>query len=88
MQRSFFIAIFVGIHIAFVLLLIAKQSRFIELSYEKQRQEQLLRDLSHRKNELQQQLYQQTNPTTIAKRATSELAMKPLRLKQIRQVPT
>ena len=84
MKKAYFIALFVGMHIIFIILQIHKQSSFIKLSYDKQRLEKEKRELLAQKDTLTQQLSQLQDHDVIKQFALNELNMKQVSLKQIR----
>ena len=86
MNRSFFIAIFVSAHIAFVLLTIHKQNAFIQLSYEKQRKEKAILALREQKKQLTQERYALHSHEQVKKVAQQQLHLEPIKISQIRKV--
>lgn len=84
MKKAYFITLFVGMHIIFIILQIHKQSSFIKLSYDKQRLEKEKRELLTQKDTLTQQLSQLQDHETIKEFALNRLKMKQVSLKQIR----
>lgn len=86
MKRSYFIALFVLVHTLFIAIQIDKQSRLVQLSYEKQRHEKEKNTLSSKKQELTNSLYALKNPSQVKQYATTELTMKPLELKKVKRI--
>ncbi len=84
MKKAYFITLFVGMHIIFIILQIHKQSSFIKLSYDKQRLEKEKRELLTQKDTLTQQLSQLQDHDVIKQFALNRLKMKQVSLKQIR----
>lgn len=84
MKKAYFITLFVGMHIIFIILQIHKQSSFIKLSYDKQRLEKEKRELLAQKDTLTQQLSQLQDHETIKEFALNTLKMEQVSLKQIR----
>lgn len=84
MKKAYFITLFVGMHVIFIILQIHKQSSFIKLTYEKQRLEKEKRELLAQQDTLTQQLSQLQDHDAIKEFALTKLNMKQISLKQIR----
>lgn len=84
MKRPFFISCFIGAHILFVLLVIHKQNKFIEFSYEKQRKEKMVAQLRELKKKLERERYALTSHERVKTFAHKELGMEPMSIKQLR----
>ena len=87
MKRSPFILIVVGVNLFFVFFLIYKNSRIVELSFQKQQQEKVKITLLKEKDRLQQQLCVVQNRTAIQQFAKNELKMEKISAKQIKTLP-
>lgn len=84
-QKRAFLICFVAAHVIFIFFYIHKESQFIKLSYEKQKQEKLQSDLTHLKQQLTHALYQAHNKLAIKTYALKELHMRKVRLSQIKK---
>lgn len=87
MKKYTFIAIFIVLHLFFIVLQIHKQSIFIRYFYRKQRLEQEHKQLHMRKQELEQQLAELHNPESVKQFAQEELSMKLIERKHIKKYP-
>jgi hypothetical protein len=88
MKKKTFITIFIAFHICFIAVKIDKQSRFIKLSYEKQRLETERQKLLAKKQELTNALYVLKKPASVKQFAKEKLAMEPLNLKRVKRMHT
>lgn len=88
MKKKYFIALFIGFHIIFIALKIDKQSRFVKLSYEKQKLETNATLLKERKQKLTNHLYALKQPSSVKKFAQTELNMEPLNLQRVKRIPS
>lgn len=86
MRKKYFIALFIFCHITFIGLKIDKQSRFVKLSYEKQKLEIEKETLIHRQQELTHHLYALKKPSSVKRFAHEQLQMKPLNLKRVKRI--
>jgi Tfp pilus assembly protein PilO len=86
MKRSIFITIFISIHILFVGLQIHKHGLFVQLSYQKQKQEKLKDELLQRKQELAHQLHAAKAPTLIKQYVVQKNGMERVKLAQIKRL--
>lgn len=87
MKRSTFIAIFTITHVMFILLIIHKQNRFINLSYQKQKKEKQKVELVEKKKDLMRQQYVLTNLQHVKQIAQETLLMKPTTISQVQKLP-
>lgn len=87
MKRGFFIAAFIVLHVLFVALKIDKQSKTMQLSYEKQRLEKEHSQLITQKKQLTQQLYSFQNLVTVKKMAQQQ-DLEPLKLSTVKRITT
>jgi Tfp pilus assembly protein PilO len=87
MKKKAFIVLFLTVHVLFIVLQIDKQSRMVKLSYTKQKEEQTLKTLFHKKQALVNELYRLKNKQGIKKYAQTHLKMKPLKIKQVQRIP-
>lgn len=85
-KKSLFISCFIGVHILFVLLVIHKQNKFIEFSYEKQRKEKMIAQLRELKKKLERERYILTSYERVKSFAQKELGMEPMSIKQFRNI--
>ena len=85
MKKVSFATLFIVIQIFFVVLIIYKQSKKIEYSYEKQRYENKKKKLSQKKKELIEELYRLKSYSSAKKYARSK-KMKKVRLNQIKTI--
>lgn len=85
MKRSWFITLFISTHILFILLIIHKQNRFIDLSYQNQKKEKQKNELLNSKKELTNQLYAQANHSHIKTYAIKN-GMEPISLAQVKKI--
>lgn len=88
MKKATFFFFFITAQCIFFLLSINKQSSFTKLSYQYQKDEQILLELKSKKQRLANQLCLLQNPTTIKKIAQEKLELQPLQLKQIQRLPS
>lgn len=86
MKKPHFAIIFLGAHVAFILLIIHKQNLFINLSYEKQKKEQLRTTLKEQKQQLLQQHYALSNHKDIKGFAHTQLTMEPITMAQVKKL--
>lgn len=87
MKRGLFIFAFIVLHVLFVALKIDKQSRTMQLSYEKQRLEKEHSQLITQKKQLTQQLYSFQNLDTVKKMAQQQ-GLEPLKLSTVKRIAT
>ncbi|MFT6765684.1 MAG: Tfp pilus assembly protein PilO [Alteromonas naphthalenivorans] len=87
MKKKAFIVLFLTVHVLFIALQIDKQSRMIKLSYTKQKKENALKTLFHKKQALVNELYRLKNKQEIKAYAHTHLKMKPLKIKQVQRIP-
>lgn len=85
-RKNLFFVVFIIVNIVFIFLQIHKQSRFVNLAYEKQRLEKEKDQLIQKKNNLTQEFYQLKNPTSIKDFAKNKLDMKTIKLTQIKKI--
>lgn len=86
MNKKLFITTIIGTHIIFVMLHIHTYSRIIKQSYQKQKNEQLRLTLTHKKQQLTQQLYLLKEQVAIKQFALEQLHLEPINLKQVRKL--
>ncbi len=86
MKRSWFITLFVSVHILFVLLVIHKQNNFIALSYEHQRKHKRILELQDEKKQLLHEQYALTSHAHVKKFAQTKLGMEPVRITQMKKL--
>ena len=86
MKRAAFLVVFIIAQICFIVLLIYKQSKIIEISYQKQRNEKTKDRLFQKKSDLIQKLYEIKNHSKIKQYAAEELKMKKVGLSQIKKI--
>lgn len=87
MKRSPFILVFIGVNLFFVSFLVYKNSRIVELSFQKQQHEKNKTALLKEKDRLQQQLCVVQNRSAIKQYAKKELKMEKMSPQQIRSLP-
>lgn len=86
MKQNTFIILFIGTHIFFITAQIYKQSKFVKLSYDKQKHESEKEKLLKKKQELTNTLYALENPIKIKEFATTTLHMEPLSINQVKRI--
>ncbi|HRN78600.1 MAG TPA: hypothetical protein PLU71_05130 [Candidatus Dependentiae bacterium] len=86
MKRIFFVSTFIVAHVGFIFLQIHKHAQFIQASYRKQKNEQLLAKLNHEKEQRVQKLYALQNKDQIKQYAQHHLAMSSVKLNQIKKI--
>lgn len=87
MKRKSFIALFIGVHLIFIILQIDKQSKMVRLSYLKQHYEKELATLTAQSATLAMNIQKQKNKKKIKLFAQKELGMQPLVLKTVKRIP-
>lgn len=87
MKKKSFIVLFLAVHVIFIVLQIDKQSKMVKLSYTKQKEEQVRKALSNKKQALINRLYALRNKQKIKTYAQTHLKMKPLKIKQVQRIP-
>lgn len=85
MKKRVFLVTFVVTQLFFVFFHIHKQSRIISLSYDKQKYEKLKAELLQQKQQLQQTLHIAHARSTIKQYAETTLALKPMRINQVKK---
>ncbi len=85
MKKVSFATLFIVTQIFFVVLIIYKQSKKIEFSYEKQKYEKMTMELLQKKKELTEELYRLKSYSSAKKYARSK-NMKRVRLDQIKTI--
>lgn len=86
MKRSMFFILFVFTQIVFVVLIITKKNRFIELSYQKQKKERFKQELEGKKLALVQEKSLLTRHANVQAFAQKVLHMETVRLTQIKKL--
>jgi cell division protein FtsL len=87
LHKKPFVTLIIITHIAFVFMLIYRQTWFTTLSYKQQAAERQRNELVEKKEALTQQLYRLKNPQHVKKYATHTLGMKKISLKQVKKLP-
>jgi cell division protein FtsL len=87
MKRSPFILIVIGVNLFFVFFLVYKNSRIVQLSFQKQQHEKTKTALLKERDRLQQQLCVVQNRTAIKQFAKDELKMEKITSRQIKSLP-
>lgn len=85
--KPFFFMVFVGVQLLLICISIDKQSRFVKLAYEKQAYERKIKLLIDQEQKLINRLHALQNHAKIALFAQEKLGMKPLFLKNIKDLP-
>ena len=88
MKKNYFIALFIGVHVIFIVFQIDKQSRLVRLSYEKQKLETEKAELKARKQLLANNFHEIKSPSRIKEFAIKNLAMKPVTISQVKRIPS
>jgi hypothetical protein len=88
MHKLTFLFTVLGTQLLLVFLLIHKSGQFIKESYQKQKLELAKSELVHKKEIYTNQLYACKNPAIIKKFAQTELGMQPVKLSQIKRLPS
>ncbi len=83
MKKNFFITLFIGVHISFFFLQIHKQMQFIKESFTKQRNEQTVSKLIHKKQAKLNELHALQSRQEVASYAQKKLAMRPVLVTQL-----
>lgn len=86
MKRSTFVAIFALSNLCMVLLHIHKHSKIIELSFTKQKLENLKQKLVEKKRGLTHQIQALHNLRDVKQFALNELALKPAKISQVKKM--
>lgn len=86
MKRSTFLALFICVNLAFVVVHIHKQSRFIRLSYVKQKSESEKEKLAKELQSLTLQVQTLHDRAQVRKFATDMLQLKPAKISQIKKI--
>ncbi|GMU19408.1 MAG: hypothetical protein AMXMBFR12_06000 [Candidatus Babeliales bacterium] len=87
MKQSTFVTLFACCNLGMLLLHIHKQSKMIELSFTKQKLETQRITLLKQKQELTHQLHALHNLRDVKQFALNELALKPVKISQIKKIP-
>ncbi len=87
MKRSPFILIASGVNLFFIFFLIYKNSRLVELSFQKQQQEKTKALLLKEQERLQRTLCALQNGAAVHQFAKNELHMQKIVAKQIKSLP-
>jgi len=83
MKKNLFITLFIGVHISFFFLQIHKQMQFIKESFTKQRNEQTVSKLTHKKQAKLNELYALQNRQDVRSYAQKKLALRPVSMNQL-----
>jgi|GEM_PF-2672176 len=86
LHKKHFLALIIVTSVAFVFMLIYKQTWLTKLSYKQQEVEKKQNELVEKKEALTQKLYRLKNPRTVKKYATRHLGMKKMSLKQAKKI--
>jgi cell division protein FtsL len=86
MKKKPFLAVFIGVHLCFVVLLIHKSSRFVQESYRTQQCESTTKQLELEKQTLLCKLNAAQSKTAIKAFAQQKLGMKPIAINQIHKL--
>ncbi len=86
MKRSPFILIVMSVQVLLIFFLIYKNSRIVELSFQKQQQEKVKNALLKEKERLQQKLCMAQDKTAIKHYAQHELKMEKINPKAIKSL--
>lgn len=86
MRRNSFIVLFITVNIAIIFLIIYKQNIFIKYSFQRQKYEKELEDLTTKKESLVQELYKMQNPAHVKDYARKNLNMSDVSIKRIQKV--
>ena len=81
-----FPAIFISTNVLFAFILIFKQSKMIQLSYEKQRLEKELQKSELTKDELEQKFHKLKDPDKVKKFASKNLKMAKIKIGQVKKL--
>lgn len=84
MKKTIFFTLFICLQIFFIFWHIYQESNYIQLSYQNQKQEQKIKELKTKKEKLTQKLLAHQDPMQIKEFAQTKLAMKKVKLDQIR----
>lgn len=85
MHKRLFLVTFIAAQLFFIFFHIHKQSRVIRLSYDKQKYEKLKSELLEQKQQLEQTLHIAQSRSTIKQYAQTTLALKPMRIDQVKK---
>lgn len=86
MYSKKFLLVAITCNIAFLFLYLHNKNKLIQLSYEQQKIDKQLKQAQSDEKELLNQLHSLQQHTTIQKKATRSLKMKPVALKQMRDL--
>lgn len=86
MKKKSFLLVFMVAQIIMVVLHIHKYSKKIELSFELQKNEQKLKQLMAKHQQLRQELSHETDRQRVAHYATTQLQMKPIHIWQVKRM--
>lgn len=84
--NSLIVLVFILINLAFIFLQIHKQSRFVQLSYARQRLEKEREQLNKQYNELIHKIYVQQSRKHVQKYAKEHLGMRNTGVNQIHKI--
>jgi len=87
MKKTTFIFLFVITHLFFIFFQINKYNQTIKLSYDRQKYENEIKQLTQKKQELIQKLCHMQKYSTIKKFAKNNLKMSKVKLKQVKKLP-
>lgn len=85
-KRVSFISVFITAHILFVVAQIHKHSTIAELSYEQQKNQKTLSDLTEKKQQLTNTLHALHNRQTTQEFVQAHLGMRPVKLSQVKNL--
>lgn len=86
MKRTPFITFFFVLQVVFVILHLQKQSKIIQLSYTKQKNEHEKETLVKKKQALTHELYTLHDPVSIKQFAQDKLDLKPMSIYQVKRL--
>lgn len=88
MKRASFLALFISVHIVFIVLQIYKHSCYAQFVYDKQKHESLKTNLLAKRQDLTGKLYACKDRSMVKEFAIKQLNMEQVKLSQIKKLPS
>lgn len=88
LNRSAFIALFIGTQVVLIVLQIHKHTCITRLSYEKGKNEAQKQELLRTKQDLTNQLYTLADRTSVKQFASEKLKLQPISISQVKKIST
>ncbi len=86
MKKKLFLGFFGSLQVFLIFWQVHKQSKLIQLSYQKQKNEKIVAELNEQKKKLMHEQQTQKNPAAIKKFAHEVLHMEPMKIAAIKKL--